>query len=83
MERIINSHPEVLASIVYPVADPQFGTVLNTHVELIPNSSTTIDDLKTWLRPRLSRAEMPHLFSLQPVTISATGKNVRDRADRQ
>lgn len=83
VERIINSHPEVLASIVYPVADPQFGTVLNTHVELIPNSSTTVDDLKTWLRPRLSRAEMPHLFSFQPVTISATGKNVRDRVDRQ
>ena len=78
VERVINGHPGVLASIVFPVSDPQFGTVLNAHVELIPDSSLTADELKSWLHSRLSRAEMPHLISIQPVHVCETGKKARD-----
>ena len=79
VERVINGHPDVLASQVFPVSDPQFGTVLNAHVELIPNSSFTPDELKLWLCSRLSRAEIPHLISIQPIHISETGKKTRDK----
>ncbi|MBR5674198.1 MAG: AMP-binding protein [Muribaculaceae bacterium] len=78
VERIINGHPDVLASLVFPVSDPQFGTVLNAQVELIQDSSLTPDGLKSWLHSRLSRAEMPHLISIQPIHTSETGKKTRD-----
>ena len=83
VERIINRHPEVVASVVYPAADLQFGTVLNARVELIPHSSIGPDELKSWLSSRLSRAEMPHLISFQPIIVSETGKKVRDKGSRQ
>ena len=53
-------------------------TVLNAHVELIPDSSLTPDELKSWLHSRLSRAEMPHLISIPPIHASETGKKARD-----
>ena len=83
VERIINRHPEVVASVVYSAADLQFGTVLNARVELIPHSSIGPDELKLWLSSRLSRAEMPHLISFQPIIVSETGKKVRDKGSRQ
>ena len=82
VERVINGHPDVLASLVFPVSDPQFGTVLNAHVELIPDSSLTPDEVKSWLCSRLSRAEMPHLISIQPIHISETGKKIQDQRIR-
>ena len=83
VERIINGHPDVMNSMVFPDADPQFGTVLNAHVELNPGSSLTPEEIKSWLRPRLSRAEMPHQVSIQPIKLLETGKMVRDGTNRQ
>ncbi len=74
VERIINEHPEVMASMVFPVSDAQFGTVLNAKVELTADSCLTPDELRTWLCTRLSRAEMPHFISIQSISILETGK---------
>ena len=78
VESVINGHPDVLASLVFPVPNPHFGTVLNAHVELIPDSSLTPDGLKSWLHSRLSRAEIPHHISIQPINMLETGKKARD-----
>ena len=77
VERVINGHPDVLTSIVWPVADPQFGTVLKANIELISESSLTPDEIKSWLHSRLSRAEMPHQISIQPINVLETGKVAR------
>ena len=82
VEKVINGHPEVLASMVFPVPDPQFGTVLNAQVELTPNSSTSPDDIRTWLHSRLSRAEMPHQIFIQPINISDTGKRMSEKTGK-
>ena len=78
VEKVINSHTDVLNSVVYPVTDPQFGTVLNAKVELKPDSTLTSETIKEKLRPQLSRAEMPHHISIEPITTSATGKLKRN-----
>jgi len=78
VEKIINEHPDVLTSIVFPAPDPQFGTVLNAKVELKPGSSSSVDEIAEWLRPRLSRAEMPHNISIQSINILDTGKISRN-----
>ncbi|MBR5639256.1 MAG: acyl--CoA ligase [Muribaculaceae bacterium] len=74
VEKIINTHHEVITSMVYPGPDPLFGTVLNAKVELTTDSVLTPEDLKTWLRPRLSRAEMPHDITINTINILGTGK---------
>ena len=79
VERIINGHPDVVNSIVFPVSDSLFGTVLNAKVELIPNSSLTPDEIKSWLRSRLTRAEMPHQISIETIKTLETGKTARDQ----
>lgn len=78
VEKVINSLPDVLSSVVYPVTDSQFGTVLNARVELKPTSSLTPKIIKERLRPRLSRAEMPHDITIESIITSATGKLKRN-----
>lgn len=77
VECVLNSHPEVAASRVFAASDTQFGTVLNADVELTPHSTATHDDIKQWLRQRLSRAEMPHHIAFRQISISETGKIAR------
>lgn len=77
VERVINSHPEVINSMVYSVADPQFGTVLNAKVELKPDSTLTSETLKEILRPQLSRAEMPHHITITAISLQNSGKIAR------
>jgi len=78
VEKVINSNTDILNSIVYPVADPQFGTVLNARVELRPDSTLTSETIKEKLRHRLSRAEMPHHITIEPISTLATGKLKRN-----
>lgn len=78
VEKVINSHPEVITSIVFPVSDPNFGTVLNAKVEITPDSTLLPDTIKSWLHTRLTRAEMPHDITIETITTSATGKLKRN-----
>lgn len=80
VEKIINQHPEILTSIVFPVPDTNYGTVLNAKVELKPESSLTPEEIKDWLHSRLSRAEMPHRITIESITTSATGKLKRSES---
>ena len=82
VEKVINSHPEVLNSMAYPVADPQFGTVLNAKVELKPESTLTAEALKEMLHPHLSRAEMPHSITITTISLLNSGKMARKEEGR-
>lgn len=77
VEKILNSHPDVITSVVFHEPNPQFGTVLNAKVELAPDSTLTTDALKIWLRTRLSRAEMPHEITFQTISTLNSGKIAR------
>ena len=74
VEKVISGHLEVLTCIVFSSPDPKFGMVLNATIELVPNSSLTAENIKAWLRPRLSRAEMPHQISIRNINVLETGK---------
>jgi acyl-CoA synthetase (AMP-forming)/AMP-acid ligase II len=74
VEKVINSHPEVINSMVSPAQDTDFGTVLNAKVELKPDSTLLPDTLKVWLQPRLTRAEMPHHITITTIRTLNSGK---------
>ena len=80
VERVINGHTDVTNSQVFAAYDAQYGTVLNAKVELRPDSTSTSGEIKEWLRPRLSRAEMPHDISITPISFTETGKTKRHKS---
>ena len=77
---IVTSHPDVADALLEPVADAEFGQRLRATVEVRPGRSLTADQLRTWLDPRLSRAERPREITVvAALRRTATGKPVRDR----
>ena len=80
VERVINGHTDVTNSQVFAAYDAQYGTVLNAKVELRPDSTSTSGEIKEWLRPRLSRAEMPHDISIGAISLTETGKTKRHKS---
>ena len=77
VEQVINQHSDVAASKVFGVPNPDFGFVLNAIVELKDNASLSDEDLKIWLKPKLSRAEMPHHIEFKQLDVLSTGKRSR------
>lgn len=77
VEQIINRHPYVVASKVYGVPHEDFGSVLNAVVELRDGVSLTEEELKGWVRTKLSRAEMPHHIEFRKIDVLSTGKRMK------
>ena len=74
VERVIESHPEVIAAQVYTISHPEFGSVLAARVELSTDSVLTAEVLSSWIKPRLSRAEHPQKIEFAPLSMLSTGK---------
>ena len=72
--RALSLHPDIVASHVYAVPHPEYGNVLNARIELCKDCSMTPDDIRLWLSPRISRAEMPHEITFGPIDTLSTGK---------
>ena len=72
--RALSLHPAVVASHVYAVPHPEFGNVLNARIELRKDSTLSSEDVRQWLAPRISRAEMPHEIFFGPIETLSTGK---------
>ncbi len=72
------SHPAVLDAVLEPVPDPEFGRRFRARVQRRPGYDLQPDQLRDWLRPRLTRAERPRdLEVVDELDRTATGKPVR------
>lgn len=65
---VITEHPDVSDVLLESVADPEFGQRLRATVEIHPGRALTADQLRDWLRPRLSDAERPRDLSIVPAS---------------
>ncbi len=75
VEQVINQHPDVAASKVFGVPDPDFGSVLNAIVELKDGGKQILEsELKEWLKTKLSRSELPHKIEFKKLEVLSTGK---------
>ncbi|MBO4753254.1 MAG: AMP-binding protein [Bacteroidales bacterium] len=72
--RALSLHPDVVTSHVYAVPDHEFGNVLNARIELRKDASLTSAEIIEWLRPRITRAEMPHKITFGPIETLSSGK---------
>ena len=77
LQRVLNEHTEIADSLVYPVDDVSFGKVLHAQVELKQASAITEEEIRSWLKTRVSRAEMPHKILIGDISLLSTGKRMR------
>ena len=74
IEQVLLSHPMIIAARAFNVPDPNFGNVIHTEIECTPKATLTEATLLSWLRPQLSRAEMPHSIRFKTIEMLSTGK---------
>ena len=74
IEQVLLSHPMIIAARAFIVPHPNFGNVIHTEIECTPKATLTEATLLNWLRPQLSRAEMPHSIRFKTIEILSTGK---------
>ena len=74
IEQVLLSHPMIIAARAFTVPDPNFGNVIYTEIECTPKATLTEATLLDWLRPQLSRAEMPHNIHFKTIEMLSTGK---------
>ena len=74
IEQVLLSHPMIIAARAFTVPDPNFGNVIHTEIECTPKATLTEATLLDWLRPQLSRAEMPHSIRFKTIKMLSTGK---------
>ena len=74
IEQVLLSHPMIIATRAFTVPDPNFGNVIHTEIECTPKETLTEATLRNWLRPQLSRAEMPHSIHFKTIEMLSTGK---------
>ena len=74
IEQVLLSHPMIVAARAFNVPDPNFGNVIHTEIECTPKATLTEATLLDWLRPQLSRAEMPHSIHFKTIEMLSTGK---------
>ena len=77
IEQVLLSHPMIIAARAFTVPDPNFGNVIHTEIECTPKATLTEVTLRNWLRPQLSRAEMPHSIRFKTIEMLSTGKQKR------
>ncbi len=74
IEQVLLSHPMIVAARAFNVPHPDFGNVIHTEIECTPKATLTEATLRNWLRPQLSRAEMPHSIHFKTIEMLSTGK---------
>nr|WP_314497387.1 fatty acid--CoA ligase family protein [uncultured Prevotella sp.] len=74
IEQVLLSHPMIIAARAFTIPDPNFGNVIHTEIECTRKATLTEATLLDWLRPQLSRAEMPHSIRFKTVEMLSTGK---------
>ena len=74
IEQVLLSHPMIIAARAFIVPHPNFGNVIHTEIECTPKATLTEATLLDWLRPQLSRAEMPHSIHFKTIEMLSTGK---------
>lgn len=65
VEDIINQHPAVARSAVYPVPDPVFMQEVKAALVLRPGASATAQDIWTWCDERLAAYKVPRFVEFR------------------
>ena len=78
VEAALSAHPSVLMAAVVGIADPDCGEYVHAEVVLRPGESVDLEELKSFLAPRLSDNAMPRSIAIATtLPLSPVGKLLR------
>jgi long-chain acyl-CoA synthetase len=78
VEEVLYTHPDVLEAAVVGVPDELMGEEVGAAVVLRPGSTTTLEDVQTYVRERLAAYKYPRrIWSLDELPKGPTGKILR------
>jgi fatty-acyl-CoA synthase len=87
VEKVIDSHPEVVESAVVGVADEKWGEVPVAYITPRAGSAVTSEELDRFLREHLAGFKVPRMMVFDALPKTSTGKiqkNVlRARAEQE
>jgi acyl-CoA synthetase (AMP-forming)/AMP-acid ligase II len=77
VEAVLDAHPDVLRSVVYPVPDPIW--VQEVGAVVVPRAGDVrVEDLWRWCEQRLADYKVPRYVDLRPeLPTTATGRSTR------
>ncbi|GAA5024288.1 long-chain fatty acid--CoA ligase [Terrabacter aeriphilus] len=78
VEEVLYTHPDVLEAAVVGVPDDLMGEEVGAAVVLRPGSTTTLEDVQTYVKERLAAYKYPRrIWSLDELPKGPTGKILR------
>jgi fatty-acyl-CoA synthase len=82
VERVLDSHPDVIQSAVVGRPDPFWGEVPVAFVSVRPDAAVSAEELATFVRSRLAGFKVPKQFVFGELPRTSTGK-IRKNALRE
>jgi long-chain acyl-CoA synthetase len=80
IEQVLQSMPGVADCAVFGIPDDEFGEALAAAVQLAPAATLTSEDVRTWLRERISSYKVPRVVALhEQLPREDTGKIFKRR----
>jgi malonyl-CoA/methylmalonyl-CoA synthetase len=77
IEETLREHPSVADCAVIGEADAEWGERITALVELRSEATLTLDELQSWLKPRLAPYKIPRALRCGPLPRNAMGKVVK------
>jgi fatty-acyl-CoA synthase len=82
VERVLDSHPDVLESALVAAPDEKWGQVPVAYVALRPGASVSAQDLIDHVRDRIARYKAPRRVEFRELPKTSTGKIRKDELRR-
>jgi len=83
IEEVLRAHPAIAECAVVGVADEEWGERIGVAVELRPDASLALEDLKAWARERLAPYKLPRaLVRVDALPRNAMGKVMKPEVGR-
>jgi acyl-CoA synthetase (AMP-forming)/AMP-acid ligase II len=78
VEACLSEHAAVAEAAIVAVPDPEFGARMRAFIVLHASASLTPEELRTWLRQRLDRHQLPKTIEL----VDQLPRNLLGKIDR-
>ena len=83
IESALLAHPQIVDAAVFGIPDEEFGETIAAHIQRIPGSQLTTNDVQTYLGDRLANYKLPRVLVFQEALPREDNGKIYKRALRE